>query len=69
MYIQFLDQGLHSKLYPSVSCGCNVEGKCVQDAGIVLSRKWLTVGEAVGEGRFCRGGDAGADFEAQVGVY
>lgn len=48
MYTQFLDQGLlHSKLYTSVSCGCNVEGKCVQDAvcteqevTAVLLRQW-----------------------------
>lgn len=35
---------------------------------VVLSKKRLTVGEAMREGLFPKGGGAGAHFEAQVGA-
>jgi len=66
--VQFLDWSLiHNKLCVLavvLICG----GKYVQSTVLVLSKKGLTIGEAVGEGRFCRRGGATANFEAQVGV-
>lgn len=63
---EFLDQGpVYRKLCVYDSCGCNwgARGMCVQNIVVILSKKGLAVGEVVGEGRFCRRGDARAYFE------